>query len=98
VAVTVESFLEAFPEFAPMHAEDEPLVVAVLARAERRIGNNWTDDSKRDLAVELQCAHMLAMSPAGRNARLSEPGEKTAYECELKEMKKGNAFGKLRVV
>lgn len=98
MAVTVESFLEAYPEFRALHPEDVALVPAVLARAERRIGNNWTDDSKRDLAVELQCAHMLAMMPSGRNAQLSEPGKPTAYQCELEKLKKSNAFAKLRVV
>ncbi len=97
MAVTVDSFLEAYPEFAPMHAEDETLVPAVLARAERRIGNVWTE-SVRDDIVELQLAHMLALMPAGRNAKLSEPGSPTAYECDLKERKKGNSFAKYRIV
>lgn len=97
MAVTVESFLVAYPEFVPMHTEDAPLVAAVLARAERRIGDLWPA-TIRDDVVELQAAHMLALSPAGRNAKLSEPGTKTAYECELHERKRGNAFARLRVV
>lgn len=97
MAVTVDSFLEAYPEFAPMHAEDAAIVPAVLARAERRIGNTWTE-SVRDDIVELQCAHMLALMPAGRNAKLSEPGAPTAYEADLKVRKAGNAFAKYRIV
>ena len=95
MSVTANSFLLAYPEFTPLHAEDATLIPAVLARAERRIGNLWRTDLRDDI-VELQCAHMLAMSPAGRNARLSEPGKETAYQCELKALKKGNAFGRFR--
>jgi hypothetical protein len=80
-----------------MHAEDAPLIAAVIARAERRIGDLWPAEVRDDI-VELQAAHMLALSPAGRNAKLSEPGMPTAYECELKERKKGNAFARLRIV
>lgn len=98
MAVTVESFLEAYPEFIPLSETQTALVAAVLARAEVRIGNNWDSDEQRDLVVELQCAHMLSLSPAGRSAKLSEPGTKTSYECELHQIKKGNAFAKLRVV
>lgn len=80
-----------------MHAEDVALIPAVIARAELRIGNTWRADV-RDAIVELQTAHMLALSPSGRNAKLSMPGEPTAYECELKERKKGNAFALYRIV
>ena len=95
MTVTAESFLEAFPEFLPLHAEDEALVPAVIARAELRIGDIWRE-SLRDIAVELQAAHMLALSPAGRNAKLSEPGKPTAYWAELQCLKKGNAFARFR--
>jgi hypothetical protein len=97
MAVTVESFLVAFPEFAPLSEEpaNEGLLEAALARAERRVGDHWREDLRDDI-VELQLAHMLALSPAGRNARLSEPGKPTAYEMDLKCLRKGNAFGRYR--
>lgn len=98
MAVTADSFLEVFPEFLPLHEEQETLIPAVLARAERRIGDNWPSDEDRDDAVELQAAHMLALSPAGRNAKLSEPGQPTAYQQELACLKRGNAFAKSRIV
>src|SRR5688572_7923419 len=97
MAVTVESFIEAFPEFTTLSEEQTALVPAVLARAERRIGDSWSDEIRDDI-VELQAAHMLAMSPAGRNAKLSEPGVKTAYEEELALRKKAHAFGRMRIV
>jgi len=92
VAVTAASFLVAYPEFALL---DEGYVTAVLARAERRIGDHWREDLRDDI-VELQTAHMLALSPAGRNAKLSEPGKPTAYEADLKMLRKGNGFGHYR--
>lgn len=97
MAVTAASFLVAHPEFEPLNTEDPDLITAVLARAERRIGDIWREDLRDDI-VELQCAHMLAMTPAGRNARLSKPGAPTAYQHELKCLKRGNAFAKLRIV
>lgn len=95
MTVTAASFLEAFPEFAPMHETDATLIPAVLARAERRIGDHWREDLRDDI-VELQTAHMLALMPSGRNAKLSEPGKPTAYQEELACLKKGNAFGRYR--
>lgn len=97
MAVTAESFLVAYPEFAPMHAEDETLVPAVLARAERRVGTVWREDLRDDI-VELTCAHMLSLTPSGRNAKLSEPGSPTAYQRDLKCLMKANAFARLRIV
>ncbi|MES2384525.1 MAG: hypothetical protein V4593_08245 [Pseudomonadota bacterium] len=97
MAVTAESFLEAYPEFQPLAEEQVALVPAVLARAERRIGDAWPADVRDDI-VELQAAHMLSLTPAGRNARLSEPGKPTAYQEELCERKKGFAFGRARIV
>lgn len=95
MAVTAASFLVAYPEFQPLHEQDEALIPAVLVRAERRVGDVWREDLRDDI-VELQCAHMLALTPAGRNARLSEPGKPTAYESELKCLRRSNAFGRYR--
>lgn len=97
MAVTTASLIEAYPEFAPLSEQYPDLVDAVIARAERRIGPSWPDEIRDDI-VELQACHMLAMSPAGRNAKLSEPGMPSSYQYELKLRKKGFAFGRLRVV
>jgi hypothetical protein len=97
VAVTVNSFLEAYPEFTALSEEQVLLVPAILARAERRIGDSWEEEIRDDI-VELQAAHMLALTPAGRAAKLSSPGEPTAYQEELMVRKKGHAFGRMRIV
>ena len=97
MSVTAESFIAAYPEFASIHDEDAELVALHIARAEALVGDTWRSDI-RDQIVELRVAHRLAMSPAGRNAKLSEPGAPTAYERDLKCLMKGNAFAKLRIV
>jgi hypothetical protein len=97
MAVTVDSFLLAYPDFAPMHDADVTLVPAMLARAELRIGSAWPTDI-RDSIVELQTAHMLSLMPAGRNAKLSEPGKPTSYQLELKERKTAFAYARSRIV
>ncbi len=97
MTVSTASFIEAYAEFEPLSEQYPNLVDAVIARAERRISISWPDEIRDDI-VELQVAHLLAMTPAGRNAKLSEPGMPTAYQEELKLRKKGFAFGRLRVV
>lgn len=97
MSVSAATFIQNYPEFQPLYVENEPLIVAVLARAERRIGDAWEADVRDDI-VMLQTADMLAQTPMGRNARLSEPGKPTAYAADLKCRKLGNACGRSRVV
>lgn len=96
MAVTTSQFLVSYPEFEPIHQEDSAMVDAAVARAERRLGDQW-DAGVRDDIVMLQAAAMLANTPAGRAARLSEPGKESSYHCELKERKKAHAFALNRV-
>lgn len=96
-APTAAAFLIDYPEFTLIHAEDTPLVDAVLARADRRIGPEWPEDVRDDI-VMLQAADMLARTPMGRNAMLSEPGAPTAYSEDLLARKKAFACGRSRVV
>jgi hypothetical protein len=74
MAVTVASFLVAFPELAPA---GEPLIAAKLAEAARSVNANvW--GVKTDDGVSYLAAHLLACSPYGENARLSsDKGEST---------------------
>jgi hypothetical protein len=97
VAHTVASFIADYAEFAPMAETDETLVAAYLARAERRIGSAWPA-AVRDDIVALQCAHMLALSPWGRNARMSDASGASAYGDDLALRKKGFACARSRVV
>lgn len=97
MTVTASSFLVAYPEFEPLHAEDNALVVAVIARAERRIGSAWPAEVRDDI-VELQVADILARSPMGRSANLSQKGEPTTYQEDLECRKKAFGCGRSRVI
>jgi hypothetical protein len=99
MAVTVEQLLIEYREFEPLHAENETLVAAVLARADRRISPSWPSDTRDDV-VYLQAADMLARTPMGRNANLSSPDYRvrTTYAEELDQRRKGYAFARARMV
>ncbi len=97
MTVTADSFVATYREFEPLHEQDEALVESYIAMAERRISPSWPEDTRDDM-VMLQAAHMLSMSPMGRNARLSEPGKKTAFQEDLELRKKAHAYARSRVV
>jgi hypothetical protein len=97
MAHTATTFVAEYPEFAALNEEDTALVAAYLARAERRIGSAWPA-AVRDDIVALQCAHMLALSPWGRNARMSDASGASAYGDDLALRKKGFACARSRVV
>lgn len=94
--MTPAAFLELYAEFRALYDEDPGLIVAALARAERRISDSW--EERRDDAVALTAAHQLALSPWGRNARLSEPGKVTVYQAELDTWKRGHGCARSRAV
>lgn len=96
--MTTAEFLVLFPEYAALAAEDNgtELIDGALARADRRVSDSWGD--RRDDVIGLTAAHMLALSPFGRNARLSTADGTTTYGTELTAMKKGHAFARRRVV
>lgn len=97
MTATAATFVVEYPEFRALYAEDEPLIVAVVARADRRISPTWPEETRDDL-VYLQAADILARGPWGRNAKLSEPGAPTAYGEDLACRKKGYAMGRSRIV
>lgn len=96
--MTTSEFLVLFPEFAALAAEDggTDLIDGALARSARRVSDSW--GAKRDDVIGLTTAHMLALGPFGRNARLSAADGTTTYGAELALMKKGHAFARRRVV
>ena len=102
MAVDSATFLDNYPEFAALQFEDvadgTTYVAAVLARAERRISSDISPEALRDDFVMLQAADMLAMSPWGRAARLSEPGKPTAWCEDLERRKKAYGFARSRIV
>ena len=97
MTVTAASLVLNYPEFTTIHAEDAPYIEAVVARADRRVSVSWPEET-RDDQVMLVAAEMLACGPWGRNAKLTEPGQPTAFQTELKERKRANALGRGRIV
>jgi hypothetical protein len=81
--VTRADFLIAYPEFDVIGAETPELVDAKLAEAELFVSDTW--GGKRDQIVGLLAAHLLAVSPSGRNAKLSSSMGKSTYGVELKK-------------
>ena len=73
MAVTVPDIKNAFPEFvSPTNAGAvDALITIKLASAEAQIDRTiFVSTTQADEAVKLLCAHLLAMSPSGINARL----------------------------
>lgn len=75
MAVTVSSFKARFPEF---NNTDSDLVQSALDEALLQV-NATVFDSKRDLGIQYLAAHILAVSPFGEPARLSDDSQSTIY-------------------
>ncbi len=88
MAVTSASFVESFPEFRFAAAAQ---LTARLAQIELTTGDCWAGEA-RDLIVMLQLADALAISPSGRDAQLSEPGQATTYRKQLWGLVKAKGF------
>jgi hypothetical protein len=73
VAITVQSFLVACPEF--LKAGDA-MIAAVLAQTELEVSDSFGDS--RNAAVMLRLADRLALSPWGRDAKMVAPTSKTS--------------------
>ncbi len=87
--MTKEAFLDAYPEFVVADSQEPALVPAKLAEAEKNVSDIWGD--KRDDIVGLTAAHLLAISPFGRNAKLSSEKGTSTWGDQLKARRR--AFG-----
>lgn len=96
MAVTLASFLVAFPEF--LKAGD-PMIEAQLALVELEVSDTFGDS--RDLAVMLKLADALALSPWGRDARMVPKGVdnafSSAYGVRFRAMMEANAVSASRL-
>lgn len=79
------AFLVRFPEFGPADTDFPGMVDATLAEAALAIGDQW--GSKYDQVHGLETAHRLAISPFGKNAKLSTDTGKTTYGEQLHKMR-----------
>lgn len=90
--MTAAQFKTRWPEFTPV---PDPHVEAVLTEIELEVSDGW--GTRRDHVVGLKTAHRLAISPEGRNARLSpEKGNgdfgSTVYGVEYVALARSRAW------
>lgn len=89
MTVTVESFRDTFSEY---RSTDDAEIQAKLTIAQARVGDVW--GVKADAGVLYLTAHLLALAPAGQNAKLKpENAAKTVYGTEYKTMLREVTFG-----
>ena len=83
------TFLGLFPEFG---TADPVMGAAMLLKADAMVSDGWIG-KQRDLVVGLTCADALALSPAGRAARLADRDGTSTYGRRLEKMKRAHACG-----
>lgn len=92
MAVTVASFLVAYPTFTNAGTA---LLTSQLAQVELIVSDSF--GTQRDQVVMLTLADRLATSPAGRDARLTtEKVPTSTYSVELERLKSANAVRAIR--
>lgn len=102
MAVTLETFKAAFPEFdldgeSGLTEEEidahDALVTAKIAEAEAMLDRTvFPSTENADAAISYKAAHLLALSPSGINARLvkDKKGDpRTLYKPTLDTLVKG---------
>lgn len=87
MTVTPSDLRTLLPEFK---TTPDPTAQAAIDAADREVSTDAYGD-KRDDVVLLTAAHTLALSPAGRAARLSTPDGKSTYEELLRTYKLANS-------
>jgi Protein of unknown function (DUF4054) len=82
--MTVEEFRARFAEF---RTAGDPLVESVLAEATRRVAPEVYGELTND-AVGYLAAHLLAISPFGKNMRLEDDKSETTFWSEYIAIRK----------
>lgn len=94
MAVTVASFRARFPEFGSSDVTPDAVIQTCLDEAEDRTPEDiWGTGVKRDAGVRYLTAHLLAMSPQGRQLKLSTPDGNSAYLPERRRLQGEVASG-----
>lgn len=89
MAVTIAAFKVQYPEFA---LAGDAMLTAVLQGTEATTGaDGFGTEAERDEYVMLALAHALALSPMGRDARLSNKDGTTTYGTQMSAMRDANA-------
>lgn len=92
MAVTLDSFVTQFPEFANTATADAAYVQAVLDAALLEIDLDvWNE--KADQGQMYLAAHKLALSPFGNNAQLVADSKETTYLAHYERLVRQVASG-----
>lgn len=83
MAVTASAFKTRFPEFQDVA---DATIDSVIAEADARLSAATWEDSK-DVGAMYLTAHLLAVSPAGRNARMVNKDGSTTYGLEFEKLR-----------
>ncbi len=90
MAVTLVRFRNTFPEFR--NTEDHEIEAKIAIAVLRVSAGVW--GAKTDAGVLYLTAHMVALAPAGQNAKLKpENAAKTIYWVEYRAMMRGVTYG-----
>lgn len=93
MALSLETFLERFPEF---DKTTEALVEAKLAEALLQIhAPTWGD--KADLGQGYLAAAMLAQSQRGLNSRLQSDQNRSTYQDQFDRLRSSVAYGPILI-
>lgn len=90
--MTRDEFVLLHPEFGTAASST---VTRVLAEVELEVGDTWGDERSKVVALEACCR--LAMSPAGRAARLAAKDGSSTYSVRLQRLKTRLACCNLRI-
>lgn len=83
MAVTAQTFKDAYPEFENL---SDSWIAAKIADAEIACPSTvWGDFA--DQGVSLHVAQRLALSPTGRDLKLANDDGSTVYDAELKRLR-----------
>lgn len=89
MAVNATSFKAAFPEFVNT---DNDLITSRITMAQVQVNSTVWGDSY-DTGIMLMTAHLLAVSPMGEPARLSDNSMSTIYLRTFDKMMRQVTFG-----
>lgn len=89
------TFLGRFPEFATAPTTPVDLIVTKLADAELSTSDSW--GTRRNDALSLLTAHLLALSPYGVNAQMVRKDGSTTYGDRLQEMREIHGCARSRI-
>lgn len=78
MTVSLDSFVTSYPEFKEISCSDSALLEAKLAEATRFV-STCAFDALSDDAVMAKAAELLALSPCGRRAGMTDKKGNTGY-------------------